>query len=252
MGHSFKIRIAENTIGIHALFSDVQIMCKDYLTEGTPDFEITVTPEDISIEREKANREALFQGIAPASYPDADLEKCAVYRQIVNTLLQHDVLLFHGSVIAVDGVGYLFTAKSGTGKSTHTRLWREAFGSRAVMVNDDKPLLKIADDRVIAYGTPWAGKHHLSTNIAVPLKAICEIRRGTINEIKPVEKKTIFPMLCQQSYRPLALDSVSHLLRLIDRLGEFVQFYQLSCNMEPDAAMTAYEGMNREESSVDE
>ena len=58
-------------------------------------------------------------------YSDIYLETMAVYRKIEDKLLDYDTILFHGSAVAVDGVGYLFTAKSGTGKSTHTRLWRE-------------------------------------------------------------------------------------------------------------------------------
>ena len=100
-------------------------------------------------------------------------------------MISYDTILFHGSVIAVDGIGYLFTAKSGTGKSTHTRLWREYFGDRAAMVNDDKPLLKITDSSVIAYGTPYNGKHRLGTNISVPLKAICILTRAADNHIEP-------------------------------------------------------------------
>ncbi len=85
----------------------------------------------------------------------------------------YDTVLFHGSALAIDGDGYLFTAKSGTGKSTHTRLWRERFGDRVVMINDDKPLLHIDAGSVIAYGTPWNGKHRLGTNASVPLRADC-------------------------------------------------------------------------------
>ena len=104
---------------------------------------------------------------------DEYLETLAVYRKIAEKMIDYDTILFHGSVIAVDGIGYLFTAKSGTGKSTHTRLWRELFGERAVMVNDDKPLIKVSENGIIVYGTPWDGKHRLSTNTFVPLKGIC-------------------------------------------------------------------------------
>ncbi len=60
------------------------------------------------------------------------------YRKLAESLLEYGVLLFHGSSVAVDGFGYIFAAQSGTGKSTHARLWRELLGERAVMVNDDK------------------------------------------------------------------------------------------------------------------
>ena len=87
------------------------------------------------------------------SRPDDYLETLAVCRKIAERMPEYDTFLFHGSCIAVDGVGYLFTAKSGTGKSTHTRLWRELLDNRATMVNDDKPLIRIADDGLVIYGT---------------------------------------------------------------------------------------------------
>ena len=168
-----------------------------------------------------------------------------MYRKIADCLLSCDTLLFHGSVIAVDGEGYLFTAKSGTGKSTHTRLWREYFGERAVMVNDDKPLLHITDSGVTAYGTPWDGKHRLSTNIAVPLKGICILTRNAKNHIEPVEPHAVYPLIVQQTNRSLSADGMKHTLSLIDRMLHVVPVYRLGCNMDIEAARVAYEGMNR-------
>ena len=145
-------------------------------------------------------------------------------------------------MVAVDGKGYLFTAVSGTGKSTHTRLWREYLGDRAVMVNDDKPLLKIKDN-VTVYGTPWDGKHHLSSNISVPLKSICVLERSAVNHIEEITKKQIYPMLIQQSYRPQEGAKLKKLLQLTERLADSVALYRLGCNMDIDAAMIAYEKM---------
>jgi len=155
-------------------------------------------------------------------------------------MVDYDTLLCHGSVVAVDGEAYLFTAKSGTGKSTHSAYWREIFGERAIMVNDDKPLLKISDGEVLACGTPWDGKHHLSTNICLPLKAICVLERGEEDNIYPISFREALPTLLQQSYRPRKLGKY---MELIDRLGSKVKFYRLSCTMNPGAAKLAYEAM---------
>lgn len=158
-------------------------------------------------------------------------------------MLDYDTLLLHGSCVAVDGVGDLFTAKSGTGKSTHTRLWREVFGTRAVMVNDDKPLIRVTETGAIVYGTPWNGKHRLGENISVPLHAICVLERDTVNHIEPVEKKSIYPILLQQTHRPQDSAKMMKMLNLVDRLAANVELYRLGCNMEPNAAKVAYEGM---------
>lgn len=245
MEKTFAIKLAGIVIGIHPLFPEIQEMCRDYLTEEDADFSVAVKPEDIRFEREKSDREAIIEGHEPVAYSDEYLETLAVYRKIAQGLLNYNTTLFHGSVIAVDGEGYLFTAKSGTGKSTHTRLWREYFGERAMMINDDKPLLKITDDGVTVYGTPWDGKHHLSTNTSVPLKAICILERSEANRIAPVTAKEVFPMLCQQCYRPHSSDAMVKTLSMIDRLSHSIALYRLGCNMEQEAANIAYKGMNR-------
>ena len=158
-------------------------------------------------------------------------------------MIDFETILFHDSVVAVDGVGYLFTAKSGTGKSTHTRLWREYFRDHAVMVNDDKPLLHIADSGVIAYGTPYNGKHRLGTNTSVPLKAICILTRAPENHIEPITREQAYTMLLQQFYRPADMLKMAKTLELVDRLADGVKLYRLGCNMDISAAKVAYEGM---------
>ena len=244
MSVTFSIALAGQVIGVTALHDETRSFCRDYLTDTPPSFQVDITPEDIAIEREKSNREAILEGQVPTAYSEDYLETLAVYRKIAVELLNHNTLLFHGSAIAVDGEAYLFTAKSGTGKSTHTRLWQKQFGERAVMINDDKPLLRLEGDTVTVYGTPWDGKHHRSTNTACPLKAICILTRGEKNHIQPLDKKAVLPMLCQQSYRPNAPAALQKTLSLVDRLGSSVRLYQLRCNMEPEAAQVAYAGMN--------
>ncbi len=130
MEKTFAIKLAGIVIGIHPLFPEIREMCRDYLTNESHEFEISVSLEDICFERQKSDREAIIEGRKPSQYSDAYLETLAVYRKIAEKLVQYDVMLFHGSAVAVDGIGYLFAAKSGTGKRTHTRLWREYFGDR--------------------------------------------------------------------------------------------------------------------------
>jgi serine kinase of HPr protein (carbohydrate metabolism regulator) len=161
--------------------------------------------------------------------------------------LDHNTLLFHGSVIAVDGVAYLFTAKSGTGKSTHTRLWRELLGERAVMVNDDKPFISVTDDGIIVHGSPWNGKHKLGNNISVPLRAICILERGEINEIKEIPASKAVFMLIQQSSRPNDATKMAKYMELLDAIAANVKFYRLSCNMEPEAAEISFAAMSNED-----
>lgn len=241
-----KILLCNTVFQINSLYSYIEQYCKDYLYEGdrSTDFVVTVSLSDIEYEREKSRREDIKEGIPVRKFSDAYLETIAVYRKICMCLLERNIVLFHGSVVAVDGKGYLFTAKSGTGKSTHTKLWREYFKDRAVMINDDKPLLEIKDDKVIVYGTPWDGKHRLSTNTCVPLKAICLLHRGSTNTITEMNSKEAYPMLLQQVNRPVNnVLAMNKTLELVDQLCTNMKFYELYCTMDVEAAKVAYEGM---------
>lgn len=240
----FTIKLAGHVIGVEAIFQSTMRFCRDYLTEEPAETEIAVTEEDIAREREKSVQEDDYEGVPVRNFSDAYLETLALYRKIAEEMIDDDILLFHGSAVAVDGQAYLFTAKSGTGKSTHTRLWREYFGDRAVMVNDDKPLIRIAEDGVTVYGTPWDGKHHLSNNIAVPLKAVCYLKRDETNHVEPLPAKEAWPILRQQSYRPVSVERMMKTLEMLDRMIHSVELYTLGCNMDPEAAKVSYEGMN--------
>ena len=238
-------RLAGHTIKIESLYSQVHTLCAAYRVEDDAEYCITTAPADIAYERQRSARADELEGAAVREHADPYLETLAVYRKLAQLLVQDDILLMHGAVVAVDGQAYLFTAKSGTGKSTHTQLWKKWFGERAVFINDDKPLLKISAQGVTVYGTPWDGKHHRSTNTSCPLKAVCILTRNTENSIQRIDKKAALPMLCQQSYRPCSPIGAQKTLALVDRLGSSVPLYRLGCNMEPEAALVAYHGMNQ-------
>ena len=171
-------------------------------------------------------------------YPDA------MSRKIIADVLPLGVKAVDGLITVGKGQRIGIFAGSGVGKSTHTGLWRELLGSRAVMVNDDKPLLKITEKGIFAYGTPWDGKHRLSTNISVPLKAICVLTRDTDNHIAEIQPKEAYQMLLQQSYRPMDRNAMMQSLKLIDEMMKKTKFYRLGCNMKPEAARVAFEGMS--------
>lgn len=236
-------RLAERNIRITSVYPAVQSMCRDYRAHGEADFEVVTTGADIAFEREKAAREDRLEGLPPRQYEEPYLETLAVYRKIAEKMPDYDTMLFHGSCIAVDGAAYLFTAKSGTGKSTHTRLWREYLGERAFMVNDDKPLIRVRDGKTVIFGTPWDGKHHLSRNTAVPLRALCILQRAAQNTIEPISAAESLPMLLQQVYRPADSEAMEKTLVLIESLAASVSLWRMGCNMDIEAAQIAYHAM---------
>lgn len=241
----FTVCLAGINVAITSLFDEVYDFCRDYLTEAPADMSVAVTSEDIFHEKIKNIREAQIEGLPVADYPDSYLETLAVYRKIVTKMLDFDTFLMHGAVIAVGDKAWLFTAPSGTGKTTHINLWLNNIPGSYV-VNGDKPLIHIGDECTV-YGTPWAGKEGMNQNIGVKLCGIVVLNRGAENHIEKVPMTQILPVLIQQSYRPKERVELEKTLSLLSRMGKKIPMYQLYCNMNPDAALTAYNILNGED-----
>ena len=239
----FQILIAGTVFGVQSLFDSTKDYCKQYLTPEAPEHFITVRPEDLVFEQEELDREAREEGMKRRKFTDPFLERTAIQRKAAQYLFRKKILLFHGSGLAMDGEGYLFTAaKCGTGKSTHTRFWREVFGSRVAMVNDDKPFLQIAEDGIIMHGAPWSGKHGLQTNMAVPLKGICILERGSENSIRRITPDDAMAMMLHQIVCP---DEACrpHLEALAAELAEKTSLWQMACTKDPMAAQISRNAM---------
>jgi len=153
--------------------------------------------------------------------------------------------MLHASAVVYEDKAYLFSAPSGTGKSTHTTLWRKVFGEdNTFMLNDDKPVIRIKDGKVTVYGTPWSGKTDQNKNIGVPLQGICFLERSKENRIESISAKDAAFGILNQTIRPADGKNMSKLLDLLDRLLQQTTVYRMGCNMDDDAAHTAYNGMN--------
>ena len=240
----FLMNIAGFTGRINSLFDSTKDYCRKYLTEEAAVFAVTVTREDLAFEQEALRQEALEEGIKVRVFTDPFLDRTAIQRKCAEFLFDQNVLMTHGSTVAVDGKAYLFTAKCGTGKSTHTRLWRQAFGDRAQMVNDDKPFLKLTEDGVLACGSPWSGKHGLDNNITVPLQGICILERGKENRIERIPAEEALPMLLHQSYCPLEERKRERFEALVKELAEKTPLWRMYCNMDPSAAEVSHKAMS--------
>ena len=237
------IEIAGLATHVQPLYGSTKEYCRPYLTDREAEFFIEITVEDLIRQQALLDQEADREGLRRRKFTDPFLERTVIQEKIAEKLLERDTLLLHGSTVAMDGQAYLFTAPCGTGKSTHTRLWRELFGDRAVMVNDDKAFLALRPDGVWAYGSPWMGKHGIGTNMSAPLKGICFLQRGTENKIYAVTPKEGIAELRRQLYTPTDEALVKKGLALVDRLAQLVPLWQLHCNMQPEAAEVSYRAM---------
>ena len=242
---AFHMKIARQVGQITPLFISTQQYFKAYLTEDPAHFSIAVSKEDLTFEQAELDEEARLEGFRRRQFTDPFLERAAIQRAFAEHLIDHDTLLLHGSCIAVDGQAYLFAARSGTGKSTHTRLWREVFGDRAIMINDDKPFLQITEAGVFACGSPWSGKHGLDTNVTLPLAGICILQRGEIDRIHPIAPSEAMPMLTHESYRPLDAAKHDRWQQLLDILAQNVPLWNMQCTKYATAAHVAHAAMSQ-------
>lgn len=235
------ISLAGLTVGVSPRYPELAELCRDYQAppRAKPDFSVSVTEEEIAAEG------------AGGSYPAGYLETLAVYRKLCERALDFGRVLMHGSAFAFDGQGVLFTAPSGTGKSTHAAYWREVYGDRVQPVNDDKPLLTVNKREVLVSGTPWDGKHHLSANITVPLRAIVLLGRGETDKITRLTATAAYPLLLAQTYRPSDPDRLAATLALMDRAIPRLSFYRMSATLSPDAARVACRGIFGDDAARD-
>lgn len=233
-----KYKIADVVFELKPIYKYVGKICKNYEYQGEEPSAYILEVTQEMIENEKANAQ---------TFSDPYLEGLAVFRKLCEYVLKEKYgLIFHSSAIAVNGKAYLFTAPSGTGKSTHARLWRELLGNKAVMVNDDKPIIRYVDGAFYVYGTPWNGKHALDTNTRVKIEAICQIRQSKENSITQVSAKDMIPVMFNQTLRPSDAFSMENLLDLLDKLLQSVKLFRLDCNMDISSAKLSYGVMSGE------
>lgn len=238
---AFTVKLADKIFYIEHIHSELETFCKDYVIENvTPDFRIQLTQDDIDFEKAHATEQA---------FSPAYLETLALLRKISDILPNHRRFLMHGASICYEGKAYLFTAPSGTGKSTHIRLWKKYLGDKVKIVNGDKPFISLDSTdshgnlQALIYGTPWAGKERWQRNCSEPLKGICFVQRGTTNTIRQMKPEECVMMLFNQIYLPDDSTAVGQTLELPDLLVKHVPLYLLTCDMSEDAVRSSFEAL---------
>lgn len=211
--------------------------CVDYVTDKEPRLVIEVTEEDIVKEKMTAEDGEM--------YPDGYLESLAFYRKFCEEVALNNIILFHSAAVEVDGKAYLFTAPSGTGKTTHIALWKYIHGEKMTIVNGDKPLLKITADEITVHGTPWDGKERQSTNTSAKVAGICILTRGQENKIKRIASSEALGTLMSQTFRPAGAENLKKMVEGVIALSNRVPIWRLECNISEEAAKVSYEAMSR-------
>ena len=225
-----KYRIA-GLIVVMECFGRTQKQAVPYLCEDEQEADIVV----------RANIDAVKEKYKDVS--DELGEYMSTGAHFYTQLLNYNGLMLHSSAVVIDGKAYLFTANSGTGKSTHTNLWLEYFGEQAYILNDDKPALRLIDGKWYAFGTPWSGKYDMSVNKGVELGGIAVLERAEENSIVPYKGARVIFDIYSQVNRPKSYNMREKMLALIGQIVTDVPIWKLKCNMNIEAAQIAYEAM---------
>ncbi len=229
----FLIELAGVKICVDNRYLFVERQCQAFLSEG--DAAVTV----------RASAEEIAEEARNGEFSEAYCESICIYRHICEALAAHNIFLMHASVLEVDGYAYAFCAKSGVGKSTHTKLWLENI-PHARVLNGDKPLMRVeANGSIRAFGTPWNGKENWGENISAPLAAVCFIERGAVNTIRKAAEDEILSRIAHQLYLRGERTSVEQRLSMMDALVRAVPYYVLACTISDEAALLAYDTMKK-------
>lgn len=208
--------------------------------EAGIDIDIVVTSEMLAHERSMPSA---------SSYSDVTLQTLAVYRRIADEGPRLGRFLMHAAVIEYDGKAYAFAAPSGTGKTTHLRLWKATFGDDATVLNGDKPLIRMLPAQngghveFAAYGTPWCGKEGWNANSSAPLGGICLLERGDADECRKIKGAEALEQVMKQTHMPKDPSAAVATLSFLDALLREVPMYRLKCTMEKAAVRASFEAM---------
>ncbi len=148
-----------------------------------------------------------------------------------------DTALFHAAAVSYQGKGYMFLGPSGTGKSTHARLWLQSIEG-VELVNDDNPVVRVsADGKAIVYGSPWSGKTPCYRNVSFPLAGIVMLSQAPYNKMKRLSGVNAYAALMQSiSGKRWDKRIADGLHKTENELAKRVAIWHLECLPDAEAA----------------
>lgn len=237
-------------------------------TPSSPDSDVRCKIADLIADLPDTECNALrCQAYAYPDAPDADIVICeAQYRtqlyppnlsraelsyaedafQFYVRLVDFGGFYLHASAVVLDGKAYLFSGRSGVGKSTHTRLWQSTFGSGVRVINDDKPALRLIDGVWYAYGTPWCGKDGIHLNERAPIAGLCFMKQSSRNEIRRIGiQEAVQLVMAQTLYTFREIGRIDAFLKLLEHFLQTIPVYELENRPETEAAYLSFHTMHR-------
>lgn len=155
----------------------------------------------------------------------------------------YETLMVHASVIRHNEGGYMFLGRSGTGKSTHSRLWLANIDDTELL-NDDNPVIRLVGDEAVVFGTPWSGKTPCYKNENVPLKAVVRLSQAPYNKIvrnRPLQAYASLMPACSCMRWDRASTDALH--KTVEKVISKVACWHLECLPDADAAHTCHKAV---------
>ena len=174
--------------------------------------------------------------------PDMSAVRFGLWFMTALATVGHDVTPVHSSAIVCNGRAVLFLGESGTGKSTHTRLWRENIAG-AVLLNDDSPYIGFVDGRATAFGAPWSGKTPCYKQEHYPIAAIVRLSQAPHNAIRPLRSVHAIGALLPSLTPAFGYDDElqDRMLATLSKIISQVPVYHLECLPDAAAARLSYD-----------
>ena len=217
----------------------IRQQCQPYLVEPHREPDLVMEAD----EKEIAFGKAWFLQHEHTEITDAESEFSRAPFSIYSKLPAFGAMWLHSVLLEMDGEGYAITAPSGYGKSTQGQLWLKAFPDRARIINGDNPIVRKEGEGFVAYGTPFCGKEGYQVNIGVPLKGFCYLKHGETNSIRRMDSTVAFAQLLREYQCRFTPQNQEKYMELLQHFAETVPIYVLTCNLDGQAPIVAYEGM---------
>ncbi len=150
---------------------------------------------------------------------------------ITNRLLRLGALVLHACGVVMDGRGYVFCGRSGIGKTTMARMWRDR---GAILLNDDRVILRVIGNEVRLFSSPWHGEEREVKAGNVPLAGFFHLTQAAEHRLTPIAGALAGARLVATAIAPFyAADGIAHLLEQADLLTSLVPSYDLAFARNP-------------------
>ncbi len=235
------------SIYIHISDLIIELICRhhDYIEYLCKDFLVSNRPEhvDISVEVSKDELNTLSDVPGGFMVPEGNREFYKLHTLLRRKILAHDCLILHGTAIRIDQYGIVFTASTGTGKSTHADLWKDVLGSRVSIINDDWPIVRIKKGKAYLDSSPWCGYRRINEIISVPLKCIFQIERSDVPQVLNMNDSEALSVLLKRSCTLCqTISQEEKLYVLIEDIIRTVRFKKAKITLGPESV---YELLSR-------